>query len=186
VALEIHPVTPERWADMVELFERRGVRGGRRNTPAYGCWCMYWRDRTLAHGEPKKRAMAKLVRSGREPGLLAYDDGSPVGWIAIARRAEYTAIVRSPQYRPREEGGGAAVWSIVCFTIDKDARRQGVASALLDAAVAHAFAHGATSVEAYPHVGNAGDYMGNTELYSRAGFAHVRDANKRAIVRLER
>src|SRR4051794_26934277 len=75
VSFEVHPVTPERWPDMVELFERRGVRGGRGNTPAYGCWCMYWRDRSLAHGEPKKRAMAKLVRGGREPGLLAYEDG---------------------------------------------------------------------------------------------------------------
>jgi ribosomal protein S18 acetylase RimI-like enzyme len=185
VSFEIHPVTPERWPDMVDLFERRGVRGGRRNTPAYGCWCMYWRDRSLAHGEPKKRAMAKLVRAGREPGLLAYDDGVPVGWVAIAPREEYTAIVRSPQYRPRDEGGGEAVWAIVCFTIDKEARNQGVASELLDAAVEYAFAHGATSVEAYPHASNVTDYMGHTELYRRAGFAHVRDANKRAIVRIE-
>ena len=185
MSFEIHPVTPERWPDMVELFERRGVRGGRRNTPAYGCWCMYWRDRLLEHGEPKKRAMAKLVRAGREPGLLAYEDDVPVGWVAIAPREEYTAIVRSPQYRPRDEGGGAAVWSIVCFAIDREARGQGVASELLDAAVAYAFAHGATSVEAYPHVSNATDYMGHTELYRRAGFAHIRDANKRAIVRIE-
>jgi GNAT superfamily N-acetyltransferase len=146
---------------------------------------MYWRDRSLAHGEPKKRAMAKLVRAGREPGLLAYDDGVPVGWVAIAPREEYTAIVRSPQYRPREAGGGSAVWAIVCFTIDKDARGKGVASELLDAAVEYAFAHGATSVEAYPHVSNVTDYMGHTELFRRAGFAHVRDANKRAIVRVE-
>jgi GNAT superfamily N-acetyltransferase len=185
VTFEIQPVTPERWSDLVELFERRGPRGGHSNTPAYGCWCMYWRDRTLAHGEPKKRAMAKLVRGGREPGLLAYDDGVPVGWVAIAPREEYTAIMRSPQYRPRDEGGGAAVWSIVCFAVDKEARGKGVASELLDAAVEYAFARGATSVEAYPHVANATDYMGHTELYRRAGFAHVRDANKRAIVRIE-
>jgi len=153
VSFEIQPVTPERWPDMVELFERRGPRGGRRNTPAYGCWCMYWRDRSLEHGEPKKRAMAKLVRA--------------------------------PQYRPRDEGGGPAVWAIVCFAIDKDARNKGIAPELLDAAVEYAFAHGATSVEAYPHVSNATDYMGHTELYRRAGFAHVRDANKRAIVRIE-
>jgi ribosomal protein S18 acetylase RimI-like enzyme len=129
--------------------------------------------------------MAKLVRAGREPGLLAYDDDVPVGWVAIAPREEYEAIMRSPQYRPREGGGGEAVWSIVCFAIDKEARGQGVASELLDAAVDYAFAHGATSVEAYPHVSNATDYMGHTELYRRAGFALVRDANKRAIVRIE-
>ena len=186
MTLEIHPATRDRWPDLVELFERPGTRGGHRNVPAYGCWCMYWRDRTLDHGEPKKRAMAKLVRAGREPGLLAYDDGEPVGWVAVAPREEYTPLLRSPQYRPRDEGGGPAVWSIVCFTIDKHARRKGIASGLLDAAVAHAFAHGATAVEAYPHVAKPTDYMGHIELFRRAGFARVRDASKRSVVRLER
>ena len=186
MSLEVHPVTPGRWGDMVELFEQPGPRGGHRNTPAYGCWCMYWRDRSLQHGEPKKRAMAKLVRDGRQPGLLAYDDGSPVGWVAIAPREEYAAILASPQYRPRDTGGGAAVWAIVCFVVDKYAQRRGIASALLAAAVEHAFANGATSVEAYPHVSNGSDYMGGLELYRRAGFTKVRDANKRVLVRLER
>ncbi len=185
MSLEIRPVTPERWPHLVELFERRGPRGGRCNTPAYGCWCMYWRERMLPHGEPKKRALAKLVRAGREPGLLAYDSGVPVGWVSVAPREEYTALVGSPQYRPREEGGGPAVWSIVCFAVDRYARRRGIAAALLDAAVEHAFAHGASSVEAYPHTADPRDYMGHTELYRRAGFVHVRGANKRAVVRRE-
>jgi GNAT superfamily N-acetyltransferase len=130
--------------------------------------------------------MAELVRAGCEPGLLAYDDGVPLGWVSVAPREEYTAILRSPQYRPRDGGGGAAVWSIVCFVVDRDVQRRGIASALLDAAVAHAFAHGASSVEAYPHAADPRDYMGHTELYRRAGFVHVRDANKRSIVRRER
>jgi ribosomal protein S18 acetylase RimI-like enzyme len=179
--LEIHPVTADRWEDMVELFERRGPRGGSRNAPACGCWCMYWRDRSVAHGAPKKRRMAALVRSGRVPGLLAYDDGSPIGWISISPREEFGALLASPQYRPRDEDEG--VWSIVCFTIDRYARQRGVADALLDAAVVHAFAHGATAVEAYPHVSDGKDYMGPANLYRRAGFEHVRDANKRTIVR---
>jgi ribosomal protein S18 acetylase RimI-like enzyme len=186
MTFEIHPVTPERWPHLVELFERRGPRGGHRNTPAYGCWCMYWRDRTLAHGEPKKRALAKLVRAGREPGLLAYDGDVPIGWVSVAPREEYSAILRSPQYRPRDGSGGPAVWSIVCFVVDRYAQRRGIASALLEAAVEHAFAHGASSVEAYPHAADPRDYMGHTGLYRSSGFVHVRDANKRTIVRRER
>ena len=181
---EIHPVTPERWPAMVELFERRGPRGGHANTPAYGCWCMYWRDRSLAHGEPKKRAMAKLVRGGCEPGLLAYDDGVPVGWVSVAPREQFAAILASPQYRPHDDDEG--VWSIVCFAVDKARRRGGLAADLLRAAVDHAFAHGAAAVEAYPHVSDPRDYMGHVELYRRAGFAPVRDANKRAVMRLQR
>jgi ribosomal protein S18 acetylase RimI-like enzyme len=178
---EVHPLTAERWPDFVELFERRGPRGGRQNAPAYGCWCMYWRDRSLEHGAPKKRAMKANVQSGREPGLLAYTDGSPVGWVSIAPREEYEAVLRSPQYRPLEDEEG--VWSIVCFTVDRGARGRGVQEALLAAAVEHAFARGATAVEAYPHVSNRGDYMGHVDLFRTHGFEPVRETGKRTIVR---
>jgi GNAT superfamily N-acetyltransferase len=143
---------------------------------------MYWRDRSLAHGTPKKRRMGALVRAGREPGLLAYDDGAPVGWISVAPREEFAALLRSPQYRPRDDETG--VWSIVCFAVDRYARRQGVAGALLDAAVEHAAAHGASAVEAYPHASDPSDYMGGRDLYLSHGFVPVRDANKRLLVRL--
>ena len=177
----IEPVTPERWPAMVELFERRGPRGGHRNAPAYGCWCMYWRDRTLPHGDPKKRAMAELVRAGREPGLLAFEDDKPVGWVSVAPREEYLALLQSPQYRPRDDDAG--VWSIVCFVIDREARGRGLAHELLDAAVTHALQRGATSIEAYAHISNSGDYMGNVALFEQHGFVPVREAAKRTIMR---
>src|SRR5215207_10223851 len=148
--LEVHPVTADRWRDLVELFERRGPRGGSRNSPAPGCWCMYWRNRALAHGTPKKRALGSLVRAGREPGLVGYESGVPVGWISIAPREEFRDLLRSPQYRPRDDDED--VWSVVCFVIDRPARRRGVAGALLEAAVDHARSCGGRSVEAYAHV----------------------------------
>jgi hypothetical protein len=40
--VEVHVVTPDRWNDLVQLFERKGPRGG---VPIPGhCWCMLWRD----------------------------------------------------------------------------------------------------------------------------------------------
>ncbi len=210
MSLRVVPVTPDRWGDMCTLFEQRGPRGGHRNVPAYGCWCMYWRDRSLGHGEPKKRAMAKLVRGGREPGLLAYDRDDPVGWVSLGPREDFSALLASPQYRPRETlgleaspaepptsgrtsrspaatgGGGEAVWSLVCFTVDRQAQRSGVARALLAAAIEHAFARGATSVEAYPHKTDRANYMGHAELFEAAGFQPVRETSKRVVMRLER
>lgn len=180
---EIHPVSPERWSDLVELFERRGPRGGYRNVPAYGCWCMYWRDRSLGHGAPKKRAMGSIVRAGREPGLLAYEDGSPVGWVAVAPREDYAALLRSPQYRPSDEDEG--VWSIVCFAVDRAAQNRGVAGELLDAAIEHACSRGASAVEAYAHRSKKDDYMGGLELYLGRGFRIVRETRSRAVVRRE-
>jgi ribosomal protein S18 acetylase RimI-like enzyme len=148
---------------------------------------MYWRDRSLEHGEPKRRAMAELVCAGREPGLLGYGDaGEPVGWVSLGPREDFPPLLRSPQYRPREEGGGDAVWSLVCFVVDKPAQRQGVAAALLDAAVEHAFARGASSLEAYPHKRERTNYMGHVELFRRAGFRAVRETSKRVVMRVER
>jgi GNAT superfamily N-acetyltransferase len=171
---------------MRTLFERRGPRGGYRNVPAYGCWCMYWRDRSLGHGEPKKRAMAELIREGCEPGLLAYDRDDPVGWVSLGPREDFPVLLASPQYRPRESGGGEAVWSLVCFTVDRHAQRSGVARALLAAAIEHAFARGASSLEAYPHKTDCANYMGHVELFETAGFQPVRETSKRVVMRLER
>jgi GNAT superfamily N-acetyltransferase len=177
----VRPLTPERWPDFVDLFERRGPRGGHRNVPAYGCWCMYWRDRTLEHGTPKKRAMGALVRTGCEPGLLAYDGRDPVGWISVSPRDDYAAILRSPQYRPEEDEKG--VWSIVCFVVDKPRQRKGIAAALLEGAVEHAQKRSAAVLEAYPHLEKTGDYMGHVDLFRAHGFRVVRKTKSRAIVR---
>jgi len=186
MSLRVVAVRGGEWDDLCALFEAEGPHGGSRNAPAYGCWCMYWRDRTLAHGEPKKRALEALVRAGREPGLLAYDGDEPVGWVSIAPREAFPPLLRSPQYRPRDGSDSGAVWSIVCFTVDRLRRGEGVAAALLEAAVEHAFAGGAEAVEAYPHLSDPRDYMGHAALFEQAGFEPVREASKRRIVRLER
>lgn len=177
--MKIAPVTPERWEDLVDLFERRGPRGGTPMTA--GCWCMAWRKRT-GSGAKNKRNMGAIVRSGREPGLLAYLNGEAVGWVSIAPREEYWQLVKSRFYGPQDEDEG--VWSLVCFYIDPRAKRQGVATALLEAAVEHAFARGASAIEAYPHV--KGDYMGWPDAYERLGFEPVREAGVRRIMRLAR
>jgi GNAT superfamily N-acetyltransferase len=175
-------VTEERWRDLVDLFERRGPRGGHRNVPAYGCWCMYWRNRALEHGTPKKRAMHALVLAGAEPGLLAYDGAQAVGWISVAPREEYAALCRSPQYRPQADDDG--VWSVVCFVVDRPRQREGIAGALLGAALEHARRGAAAVVEAYPHRSKKDNYMGHVDLFLERGFQIVRETATRAVVRL--
>ena len=177
--MEIAPVTPDRWDDFADLFARKGPRGGTPMTA--GCWCQWWRGRT---GDPAKnrRNMRRIVTAGREPGLLAYEDGVAVGWVSVAPREEYGQLVRSRNYGPREDEEG--VWSIVCFYVDPRAKKRGVATALLESAVEHALARGASAVEAYPHC--KGDYMGTEEHFVRLGFEHLRRAGTRSIMRYGR
>jgi GNAT superfamily N-acetyltransferase len=170
-------VTAERWDDLVDLFTRRGPRGG--GGVGQWCWCMWWRQRQKS-AAANRRALQAIVEEGGEPGLLAYAEGVPVGWVSVAPREDYGHLSRSRHYSPTEPDEG--VWSIACFIVHPNARHQGVAKALLEAAVEHAVARGASAVEGYPHARGA-DYMGSAGMFASAGFEPVREASVRTIVR---
>ena len=69
---------------------------------------------------------------------------------SVAPRPEFSRILRSPKLRPAGAEESPGVWSIVCFFIDREHRRTGVAGTLLEAAVSWAREQGAEVVEAYP------------------------------------
>ena len=81
------------------------------------------------------------------------------------------------------------VWSVVCFVVPAEHRGQGVARALLRAAVAYAKKQGAKLVEAYPvdKPGRSKDdamWFGAKSMYDKAGFQEVaRRKPHRPIVR---
>jgi GNAT superfamily N-acetyltransferase len=174
--LEVKPLTRGRWSDLLELFGDRGAYSG--------CWCMFFR-RTSAEfeegcrnkGAGNRAAFEALVDRRRSPGLLAYLDGRPVGWCSVAPRNEFGRVERSPVTKPIDEQ--EKVWAIVCFYLDRHHRRSGVASALLEAAVAHAAAKGAKVVEGYPidvkgaRKPSAELYHGTASMFADAGFEEV-------------
>jgi GNAT superfamily N-acetyltransferase len=170
--LEVHPLTRDRWNDLVELFGRRGA-----SVPRH-CWCMYYRKSGSSDqpsAEKNKRALRGLVGRPVAPGLIAYEDGSPVGWISLGPREDYAKLQRSPVMKPVDD---KPVWSIVCFFVDAGARGKGVTRALLEASIDYARSHGATLLEAYPidkPVAGHPDTMwfGPRGLFDDAGFKEV-------------
>lgn len=124
----------------------------------------------------RRDAMTALARRRRAPGLLAFAGDEAVGWVAVAPRSELTRVDRS---RATPSVDDVEVWVIPCVTVRKTARGQGVAVALVRAAVDYAMASGAPAVEAYPRAGaerTADDnaYIGTEPLFRRAGFRVVR------------
>lgn len=168
--ISVEPLTPGRWPDLVQAFGERGAYAG--------CWCMWFRRPNVewwAAGNAGNRdAFGHLVQSGRVPGLLAYRDGHPIGWVSVAPRDEYERI--SGDHHAAEQGAtGSPVWAVVCFYVDRHHRGAGVAGALLDAAVDYARSSGATVLEAYPvepdgRANNNSAYTGVRSMYERAGF----------------
>jgi GNAT superfamily N-acetyltransferase len=189
--LEIVGATADRWADLVDLFERRGPRGAWPRTSA--CYCMFWRlqpsdyeaafrQRSLESrsGGPNKAAMKRIVEHGGVPGLLAYRDGRPVGWVSVSPRSELVRLEHSPQLRPEDVGDDERIWSVACLYVERAAWRTGVGTALLAAAVERAVAHGARTVEGYPVKAPSVDpYTGYDAMFDRAGFRLIRPGRGR-------
>lgn len=178
-----HPVTPDRWADLETLFGDGGS--------CAGCWCMWWRIKRTEFekqgGEGNRAALKTLVDAGHIPGLLAYVNGEPVGWVSVGPREDYPVLGRSPVLKPIDD---QPVWSIVCFFVAKPYRNQGLMRSLLRAAVDYAQQNGATIVEGYPitprqeEIGDAEAYTGLIATFEEAGFAEAaRRSEKRAIMR---
>lgn len=182
-ALEVLPVTAERWDHLAELFGPSGAYSG--------CWCMWWRlkgSEFSANGNPgNQAAMYAVVARNEIPGLLAYLDERPIGWISLGPRERFGRLERSPLFKPVD---GQPVWSIVCFFIHREFRGQGVARGLIAAAVDYARTQGAKAIEAYPvHTDgqkkdSASLFTGTEQIFRDAGFIELaRRKETRPILR---
>jgi GNAT superfamily N-acetyltransferase len=170
-------VTQKTRADFEALFEQPGA-------PKY-CWCMAWRHSSREHiqNDEKKRMMMARIDAGTPVGIVAELDGRTVGWCSVAPRETYRKL--SKQQDDTETG----IWSIVCFYVPRAMRGGGLASALLDAAIEHAFAKGARIVEAYPVDEAAPSYrfMGFRAMFVARGFREIGTAGtRRHVMRLDR
>lgn len=165
-AVDVRPVTPETWGDLERLFRARG-------SPHY-CWCTPFRVVGNEHltSDERREAMAGLVAAGTPVGVLAYEDGEPVGWCSVAPRESYAKLARS-RTMPRVTPPAVATWTVLCFFVVRGRRRQGATRALLDGAVAYARERGAQVVEGYPFdsAGLSATHRGHSSAFAAAGFA---------------
>ena len=151
---------------------------------------MYPRNTTsegATSGEPNRRAFRQLVESGPPPGLIAYEKGEPVGWVAIAPRSEYRRLERSRVLQPVDD---LPVWSVPCFFVARTHRGRGLTIALLRAACEWSRRRGARVVEGYPVDTRGKTYAaafafhGVVPTFEAAGFREVlRRSDRRPIMR---
>jgi len=168
------------------------------------CWCRWWLTTNAEYSsltDDERHEQGRSAHAAGEPrGLLARRDGEPVGWVSVAPRSDFARLPRTKLIAagtPNPDFADPTIWAIVCFTVVPTARRAGVARGLLDAAIAHAAAGGATRIEAYPVDTDAPTASGrrpssddlNTGtlgLFTAAGFVEVaRPKPTRPIVHLE-
>ena len=167
---DIVPASPDAWPALAELFSAGG-------DPRW-CWCQFWRkpgsNWSNTTPDDNRADLRALVEREPAPGLVALRDGKAVGWVGFGPREAFGRLARSRTI-PQLPGDG--VWVVNCFVVARTARRSGVASALLEAAVAYARDHGARLIEGYPvstggqRISSASVYTGTAAMFERAGFS---------------
>jgi GNAT superfamily N-acetyltransferase len=179
--LTIRPLTASRVDDVTTVM--RGTWGST-------CWDLFPRYTAAQQRElgivgsgpgtaeqRRRAALAKLARRRKNTaGLVAYQEGEPIGWISLGPRYDFSVIERSRATPPVDD---VAAWVIPCITVLRGHRGQGVAIAMIRAAVDYAGKRGAPAVEAYPRatgkrVHDDFAFFGTEAMFQKAGFRKIR------------
>lgn len=155
-----------------------------------GCFCRYYHhdctsEEWMRRSADQNKVEALAAINDRSmKGFLAFHEGQWVGWVNANRFDAYPRLhkVLDPL------GLDPLTGCIVCFVIHPDHRRQGVATALLGAAVESFRAQGFEAVIGFPFE-NKDDpekaYRGSIGMYTNLGFEILETENDLCIVRKE-
>lgn len=182
--LTFEPLTILNWNKFVQLFGKKGACGN--------CWCMYYRLKKSDFQEGKadegnKNAMKDLVWKGKPAGLLGLYEGQAIAWCAFAPRKDFVKLEKSRVHKRIDD---QMVWSVPCFFIGKEFRRQGISVALLKGVIKYAKENDIKIIEAYPTIPtqeklpDSFAWIGLYKSFERAGFEIVdRTSKNRPMVR---
>ena len=173
MAVEVRPATM--FADIRTLV-------GPKRPDANVCWCLSYRIASKLNNElrgaARGRYVQQLLRSG-PLGVIAYDGQEPVGWAAVAPRADTTFA----HNRKIPHVDDQPVWCVWCIRVRPGHRGKGISHALIEGAVEFARSNGAPAIEAYA-LDNQGAkvdltmaYPGLRKNFAAAGFAKVADTD---------
>jgi GNAT superfamily N-acetyltransferase len=183
--ISVHPVTEDRLADWLGFFDRDGFAG----KPDWAsCYCLVPHlpstpDDPERPWRASRATVCERLRDRSTYGYLAYAGGRAVGWVNASRRSDYELFRKVDPQGPDPR----SVIGISCFVVAPPYRRHGVASALLDRAIADAASRGASWIEAYPHnapeEGEAGHFRGPLSMYEARGFRLIERMERYSLLR---
>jgi GNAT superfamily N-acetyltransferase len=186
------PANEASWDDLRAIF---GMRG-------YAAYCLCQRFKLGQAGyapapiEVRAQRLEMETNCGRPEarttsGLVAYQDGEPVGWCAVEPRTAYPRLP-SPRVAWSERGEDKdddSVWAVTCFATRAGYRRRGITYDLARAAVDFARERGARAIEGYPMITERGKeitwgetHVGTRSVFEAAGFTEVSHPTPRRVV----
>lgn len=187
--LRIAPLTPELGPDYLAFFDGPAFCD---NPDWAGCYCHFFLcppqiDWQSLGAKENRAAVAARIEVGEMEGYLAYSGDQVVGWLNVQPRHRaphafaHLGIEPTPLTEP-----ATRMASVLCFVIDPEHRRHGVARALLNGVLEDLPSRGFTVIEAYPDKGAKAacdHYHGPRALFDEAGFQIFREEKDLTVMR---
>jgi predicted GNAT family acetyltransferase len=183
----IHPLTPSRWADVEDLF---GPQKGANS----GCWCMWPRVTSTEFRDmdkdERKHAFRSCIAKGPAPGLLLYEKGLAIGWVAVSPRRDVVRFNKAKTSQLEPEIDSRKHYAITCFYVRTGHRKRGLMTDLAKAAIDYARAKKATAVDVCPIDTDkplmwGEGFVGIEKVFRELGFKEVaRRSPRRPLMRL--
>jgi GNAT superfamily N-acetyltransferase len=163
----IKELTFENMSDWFDFFDYRAFAD---NEEWKGCYCtafFYPKPEEYLNQTNKRKDFAKwLIECSRMKGYMAYENGKVVGWVNTNDKRRFPRL--SDICNENENA-----LAIVCFIVQKEFRRKGIAGKLLKRIVEDAKNKGYSYIEAYPKKKSTSEYgkwNGPYEMYIKCGF----------------
>jgi GNAT superfamily N-acetyltransferase len=195
-SLTIRPANEASWEDLQTVFGSRGAAARcqcqRQVLGDHDWWRMSVDERAqLLH----EQTNVDEPDAPETCGLVAYEGGEPIGWVAVAPRTTYRRLLGSsvPWAGRTEDRTDESVWAVTCFVVRSGFRSQGVCYALARAAVEFARERGAEALEGYPMVARQGQRItwdeaavGTPQVFAAAGLEQVSSPTvRRRVMRID-
>ncbi len=178
--MDIHALTPERLHDFLSFFDDVAFSDHKEWS---WCYCTFFHlgcaDEKRIEEEHKdillRNNAIRLVNDATIQGYLAYEDGAVIGWLNANDKKNYAKLCERAELW--DDTADARTKAVTCFIVAPQMRRKGLATALLDRAIADAALAGYDFIEAYPANGALDcfqHYHGHPQMYEAHGFACVK------------
>jgi ribosomal protein S18 acetylase RimI-like enzyme len=183
VAITIKPLSPYLLEGYLTFFDNMVFT---ENPGWSACYCFSFHftgTKDQWNKENNRASVIQYIQENKIKGYLAYSDDIPVGWCNANDRKNFESLSK---YYKLTGNSGDKVCSIVCFTVNPEYRRRGIAQKLLEQICTDYTDLDYDYLEAYPGKGTLSceqHYKGPLELYRQNGFRIEKEYKDYFVVR---
>ena len=178
--MRIIKLTPRNLKAWLEFFDTEAFKD---HNEWKGCYCTFYHYPKIKESigsNKKKREYAQwLITNEYMNGYLVYENKKVIGWCNVGEKRNYSRI----SSKPREKDDG--IKSIMCFVLQKEYRRQGIARKIVKRTIKDSKKDGTKEIEAYPNSKATNEYShyhGPEKLYLEEGFVEEKAGRAKKVV----